>query len=615
MSNFVFYVNGQELTYTKTPAADESINYLSAEFHFPKDYDGLTKWAHFSQGDMVHDVKIIDDKIEASRGLNLSVGIWKVWVHGESYVDGVITKRIPTIAVVLPIAKSGMKDGEPFPSVIPSAGEQIVADATKQADRATDAANEASKYVETVKLYSDKATGSANTAASAASSASTYSNRAIGAAQDAKHYAETTKDISDSLPEKVTDYISLHKEELKGDKGPKGDKGDPGEQGPKGDKGATGDRGPKGEPGLNGPQGLQGEKGDTGARGPIGLTGPKGDTGERGPKGDPGVEGPRGPKGDTGEKGPAGEPGKDAPPYDDTELRQAISSQNENIAKIDGEVSDLNDGLAKLEETKAEVFVAVYGETTPSEIRDAHDEGKIVVCERDGYRYSLTHISDSYLLFTASSTFISDSIKFIAYNYAKKSWNVGSSSYFNLANKIENIVGNETNTSKIPSAKAVADYVAEKTKKPQFELIEEITLTEATSTIERTAEPNGTPYDLVGVCVMINAIKSTASGGYDVNMYDSNNNIIGMGVFPTLMDGGTSVVAKTVHRIVDGMWVNLFSACSRNNVWYNNYYFMTCSRELAIEPTGEHCKRILIDPRNAPILQSGSVIKIYGIRA
>lgn len=90
--------------------------------------------------------------------------------------------------------------------------------------------------------------------------------------------------------------------------------------------------GEKGDTGATGPQGPKGDKGDTGATGPQGPKGDKGDTGAtgpQGPKGDTGATGPQGPKGDKGDPG------------------------------------------------SANVFTAVYGETTAEEICQAYAARKI----------------------------------------------------------------------------------------------------------------------------------------------------------------------------------------------------------------------------------------------
>lgn len=120
----------------------------------------------------------------------------------------------------------------------------------------------------------------------------------------------------------VGNYITEHLSELKGEKGDKGDAGEKGEPfryedftseqlaALKGDKGDTGERGEKGE------------KGDTGERGADGQKGDKGDPGERG------ADGAKGDKGDPGEITIVENP------YDDSELRDAISKQSESNVEI-----------------------------------------------------------------------------------------------------------------------------------------------------------------------------------------------------------------------------------------------------------------------------------------
>lgn len=94
-----------------------------------------------------------------------------------------------------------------------------------------------------------------------------------------------------------------------------------------------------------GPKGDKGDKGNRGEQGPAGRDGTDGRDGvdgQRGPKGDTGATGPQGPQ---GERGPAGQ---DAEPYDDTEIRNDLNRQSEEIGnlpkdvKING-VSVLND--------------------------------------------------------------------------------------------------------------------------------------------------------------------------------------------------------------------------------------------------------------------------------
>ena len=102
----------------------------------------------------------------------------------------------------------------------------------------------------------------------------------------------------------------------RGVQGEKGDTGPQGETGPQGPAGPKGEKGEKGDSGDIGPAGPKGDTGDTGPQGPQGETGPQGPAGpkgEKGEKGDSGDIGPAGPKGDTGDTGPQGPQGEQGP--------------------------------------------------------------------------------------------------------------------------------------------------------------------------------------------------------------------------------------------------------------------------------------------------------------
>ena len=71
----------------------------------------------------------------------------------------------------------------------------------------------------------------------------------------------------------VSNYVSAHKNELKGDKGNKGDKGETGATGPQGPTGPQGSAGPQGLTGPQGPQGPQGVKGTDGLTTQIKVNG------------------------------------------------------------------------------------------------------------------------------------------------------------------------------------------------------------------------------------------------------------------------------------------------------------------------------------------------------
>lgn len=172
MMHFEFLIRGQRLSLNNRPrAVGGSINYLNACAVFDgPDWIGAEKWLHFVQDDHHYEINLIDDLITADRGLNLSAGYWIVYVIGHQIVDGEVIQRITTNKITIQLDETGDINGEPFPSVPPSAGEQIIAqaiaardDARDSADDAADRADEASGHADRAKRFADLANQAAQT--------------------------------------------------------------------------------------------------------------------------------------------------------------------------------------------------------------------------------------------------------------------------------------------------------------------------------------------------------------------------------------------------------------------------------------------------------------------
>lgn len=138
----------QRLKIANTHVVADTIDYLEAKFFFKTDdWDGLTKWAHFANdGGTVYDIRLTEGCIRKEDHLNLSAGMWKVYLHGNEFRDGKVIQRITTDEAVLYVNPTGMLDGDPFPEVPPSAGEQAFAavqSAKDSAERAEIAADRA----------------------------------------------------------------------------------------------------------------------------------------------------------------------------------------------------------------------------------------------------------------------------------------------------------------------------------------------------------------------------------------------------------------------------------------------------------------------------------------
>ena len=109
------YITGQSLKIQAPVLVSDSINYLTAQFFFQtEDWQGLSKWAHFKQGENVYDFALENDRIEKDAHLNLSDGEWEIYLHGNEFADGEVVERITTEIVKLTVKKSGVLEGEPF---------------------------------------------------------------------------------------------------------------------------------------------------------------------------------------------------------------------------------------------------------------------------------------------------------------------------------------------------------------------------------------------------------------------------------------------------------------------------------------------------------------------
>lgn len=120
-------VNGQKLMLRGGHVVADTIDYLTARFNFNADWNGLTKWAHFAKNGVVYDIPLTDDCIRKEDHLNLSAGLWKVYLHGNEFRDGAVVERITTCVETLQVHPTGTLDGEPFPEMPASETERILA--------------------------------------------------------------------------------------------------------------------------------------------------------------------------------------------------------------------------------------------------------------------------------------------------------------------------------------------------------------------------------------------------------------------------------------------------------------------------------------------------------
>lgn len=119
-------IEGQKLKCQKPMIVSDTVNYIEAECTFSEDWNDVHKYIHFTQDEQTYDLQFANDKITADMGLNLTEGYWEVSVHGEIVEGDEIVKRITTNPIDLYVVQSGVIDGEPFPTITASVGEQYV---------------------------------------------------------------------------------------------------------------------------------------------------------------------------------------------------------------------------------------------------------------------------------------------------------------------------------------------------------------------------------------------------------------------------------------------------------------------------------------------------------
>lgn len=140
------FLQGQKLTLAQTVVAADSVAYLTARLIYKTaDWtaDGLSVWAHFRLGNTQIDAEAVDGEIGTDAGVNLTAGVWSVWVTGHVYDGAELVRRITSTVEMLTVKESGVTDGEPLPTR--SFGETIlgeVRDIYRAVDKTLDEAGE-----------------------------------------------------------------------------------------------------------------------------------------------------------------------------------------------------------------------------------------------------------------------------------------------------------------------------------------------------------------------------------------------------------------------------------------------------------------------------------------
>lgn len=137
--NITLTANHQSLTAEYLPLAAESVQYLTAKVVCEtEDWTGREIKAMFGQGCTVYEVPVTGGEITAKQQLNLTAGDWHVWLVGNSARDGEVIPRITTNIAHISVAPTGGTEGNPFPTIPPTAEEQLRADMGNLSDLTTE---------------------------------------------------------------------------------------------------------------------------------------------------------------------------------------------------------------------------------------------------------------------------------------------------------------------------------------------------------------------------------------------------------------------------------------------------------------------------------------------
>ena len=119
-----FTVDGQKLELLGDPfVVADSFDFLTGSFKFYSghDWELTEKHVFFQLGEATpYEVTLVDDEFVKTDHVNLTTGVWSIYVIGYDIDGATLVERITTNKVSLTAQISGVPEGEPFPpSIIP----------------------------------------------------------------------------------------------------------------------------------------------------------------------------------------------------------------------------------------------------------------------------------------------------------------------------------------------------------------------------------------------------------------------------------------------------------------------------------------------------------------
>ena len=147
----------------------------------------------------------------------------------------------------------------------------------------------------------------------------------------------------------------------------------------------------------------------------------------------------------------------------------------------------------------------------------------------------------------------------------------------------------------------------------KYELIETITLTEATASIDRNVEPDGTAYNFKKLIIYMNASLTNKTGAFGVNLWDGTTLAAQHVAFGSDMTQTKSDYIMEIS-VEDGILHQ--TAPERTEKNYLSSQTKTASATFyGGVKMMDKISKIQINQYNGIAFTVGTVIKIYGVRA
>ena len=138
--NFSGQIVGQMLTLDQSMIVEGTNEYLTAEFTFDEEWNGMSIWLHADLGNQHWKINLHDGKVLRSDRFSPDSGTWEICCHGTAS-NGM---RITTNPVDLKIRRTNIDPDAPLPEIAPTPAEQIdqkAQDALNKAQSVVDRAN------------------------------------------------------------------------------------------------------------------------------------------------------------------------------------------------------------------------------------------------------------------------------------------------------------------------------------------------------------------------------------------------------------------------------------------------------------------------------------------